>query len=102
MYGFLGAVLQAPMRGRPNIVRGLPPPLPWRRIPPSPRGQNSCPSLLMIPIFLLICARPWGDGAGSAAASTHSPVPSPVIPSVVIRSVCRDSIIFFVVVVLAL
>ena len=68
-------------------------------IPPSPRGQNSCPSLSMIPISLHLCVRPHGDGTGSAAASTPSPVPYPVIPSGVIRSVRRDSIVFVVVVV---
>ena len=44
-----------------------------------------------------LCASPRGDGVGSAAASTPPPVPSPVIPSGVIRSVRRYSIIFVVV-----
>ena len=101
-YRVWGPVIQAPTQGCPNIVGGLPPPLLWGRIPPSPRGQNSCPSLTIIPISPLIYARPCSDSVGSAAASTLSPVLSPVIPSIVIRLVCRDSIVFVVVVVAAL
>ena len=68
--------------------------------PPSPRRKNSCPSLPMIPIYLLLCARTHGDGAGSAVASTLSPVSSPVTPSGFICSVCRDLIVFVVVIAL--
>ena len=42
------------------------------------------------------------DGARRAEAYTLSPVPSPVIPSGVIHSFCRDSIVFVVLVVVAL
>ena len=48
----------------------------------------------MIPTYLILCARPRGNGTGSTMASTPSYVPSPVIPSGVIRLVCRDSIVF--------
>ena len=101
-YGVWGPGLQSPVWVRPTIVVGLPPTLPQGQITPSPCGRNSCPSLPLIVISLLLCARPCGDGAGSATASTPSPVPSPVIPSGVIRSVRRDSIVFVVVVVAAL
>ena len=40
-----------------------------------------------------LCARPRGDGAGSVAASTLCPVPSPAVHSGVIRSVCRYLIV---------
>ena len=53
----------------------------------------------MIPISLLLCARPRGDSVGSAAASTPFPAPSHVIPSGVICLVCRDSIVFVIVIV---
>ena len=95
-YGVWSPVLQASARGRPTIVGGLPPPLPRGRIPPSPCGWNSHPSLPMISISPLIYTRPRGDGTGSSTASTPSPVPSPVIPSGVIRSVRRDSVVFVV------
>ena len=95
-------VIQYPAQGRPTIVGGLPPPLPRGRIRTSPRGQNSCPYLPIIPISALLCTHLHSDGAGSAAASTLSPVRSPIIPSGVICSVCRDSIISIVVVVVAL
>ena len=80
-YGVWGPVLQAPAQRRPTIVGGLPLPLPQGRTPTSPRGRNSCPSLLMIPISPLLSVRPRGDKEESATASTPSPVPSPVIPS---------------------
>ena len=51
----------------------------------------------MIAISPLLCARPSEDGAGSAATSTPSSAPSPVIPSRVIRSVRRYLIAFVVV-----
>ena len=86
-YGVWAPVVQAPARGLPTIVGCLPPPLPHGRIVPSPHGHNSCPSLPMIPISPLLCARPRGDGAGRSTASTPSPVPSPVVPSGVIPSV---------------
>ena len=99
MYWVWGPVLQAPAQGRPTIVGGLPSPLPRGRIPPSPRGRNSCPYLPMIPIPPLLCACPRGDGAGRSAASTPPPVPSPVISSGVIRSAHIYLIVFVVVVV---
>ena len=40
-----------------------------------------------------LCIIPHSDGAGSAAASTLFPVPSPIVPSGVVRSVCRDLIV---------
>ena len=92
-YGVWCPVLQAPVQGRPAIVGGLPPPLPERRIPPSPRGRNTCSSLLMIPRSPLLCARTRGDGAGSAAASTP-PLSSPpelLVQFVEIRSFCSSS-----------
>ena len=46
-----------------------------------------------------LCASPRGDSAGSFTVSTPSPVPSLVIHYGVIRLVCRDSIVFVVVVV---
>ena len=93
-YGGRGGVhvLQAPAQGRPTIEGGLPPPLLQGRISPSPCGRNPHPSLPIIPISLLLCTSPRNEGAGSVAASILSPVPSPVIPSGVICSVCRDPI----------
>ena len=98
-YRVWGPVIQSPARGRPTIVGGLPPPLLRGRYPCSPRRLNSYPFLLTISISPVLCARPRGYGAGSAADSTPSPVPSPVIPYGVIRLVCRYSIVFVVVVV---
>ena len=92
-------VLQAPAQGHPNIVGYLQPPLRQGRIPPSTHGQNSCPSLPIIPISPLLCARPRGDGTGNTADSTPPPVPSSVIPSIFICSVRRDSIVFDILVV---
>ena len=101
-YGVWGHILQTPVGGRLTIVECLMPPLSPGRIPPSRRRRNSRPSLSMIPISLLLCARPRGDGAGSATASNLFHVPSPIIPYGVIHSVCRDLIVFFVVVIIAL
>ena len=70
--------------------------------PLSSRRRNSLQSLPMIPISPLLCARPRGDGAGIDAASTPYPLPSLVIPYGVIRSVHRDSIVFVILVVVAL
>ena len=63
-------------------------------------GDHSRPSLPIIPISPLFCARLRGDGTGSAAPSTPSPVPSPVISSGVIRSVRRYLIVCVVIVVI--
>ena len=101
-YDVWGPILQAPARGRPNIVRCLQPPLPQGRIHPSTHRRNSCPSLKIIPISPLLCARLRSDGTGNTAASTPPPVPSSVIPSRLIRSVRRDSIVFDILVVVAL
>ena len=101
-YGVWGPVIQAPASGRTNIVGSLLPPLPQGRISPSPCVRNSQPSLPIIPITPLLCARPRGDGAGSAPASTPPPVSSLVISSVVIGFVCIYSIIFIVVVIVEL
>ena len=92
-YGVWCPFLQAPVRGRPAIVEGLPPPLPQRQIPPSPRGRNSCSFLLMIPISPTLCARTRGDGTGSAAASTPplSYPPELSVQFVEIRSFCSSS-----------
>ena len=98
----LGSCYPRPCTGFPTIVGVLPPPLMRGQISPSPRGRNSRPSLPMIPISPLLCACPRSDGAGNAAVSTLSPVPYPITPSGVIRSVCRYSIVFVVVVVVAL
>ena len=101
-YGFWVPVLQAPVRGRPVIVGGLPPPLPRGRIHPSPRVRNSRPSLPMIPISPLLCARVrvvTARGVPQSLPRPLSPVPSPIIPYRVIRLVRRYSIFFVVVVV---
>ena len=100
-YGVLGPVIQAPARGRPTIVGGLQPSLPREKSHLSLRTEF-LPIPADDPHSPILCARPLGDGVGGAAASNLSPVPSPVIPYGVIRLVCRELIVFVVVVVVAL
>ena len=101
-YEVWGPVLQAPAWERPNIVGCLKPPLLQVLIPPSTHGRNSGPSLTIIPISLLLCARPHDYSTGNTADSTPPPVPSSIIPSRFIRLVRRDSIVFDILVVVAL
>ena len=89
-YGFWGPVLQSPAQGHPTIVGVLLPPLPRGQIPPSPRGRNFRPSLLMILISPLLCARLRSDGARSAAASTPSPPPSSTLAPAIPHSTGRS------------
>ena len=101
VYGVWVPVLQSPARGQPTIVGGLPPPLPRGRIPLSPQTEFLPISADDTHLPAHMCASPRGDGAGSAAASNLAPVPSPVVPSGVIRSVCKDLILFVVIVIVA-
>ena len=99
-YGVWVPVIQSPARGRPTIVGGLPPPLSRGRIPPLSL-QTEFPPIPANDLHLPapLCTSPHGDGMGGSAASTPLPVPSPVIPSGVIRLVCRYLIVYVVVVV---
>ena len=97
----LGSCYTSPCAGAPDHIGGFSAAASvGTNRPPSPRGRNYGPSLPILPIYLLLYSRSHGENARSAAAYTPSLVPSPVILSIVICSVCRDLVVFVIVIII--